>query len=138
MCIRPSYRAGVFAPNFAVERDMAQTQTAPCCNACGSDAPPAPPRNLLPSFVLTALALTVTLGVSTGAWAIWQMAFATGTVLPSHLQLHAHVQRLWFAGVFIRGVALHALPRILGAGPPSNRVRFTGRVGVGGDADEYG
>jgi hypothetical protein len=113
---------------------MAPIQTAPCCNACGSTAPDAPPRNFLPSFVLTALALAVTLGVSTGGWAIWQMAFATGTVLPSHLQLHAHVQLLGFAGLFILGVALHALPRILGAVPPSKRVLLTVLVGVGGGA----
>jgi uncharacterized protein involved in response to NO len=113
---------------------MALIQTAPCCSACGSNAPTAPPRNLLPAFVLTALALALTLGVSTGGWAIWQMAFAVGTVLPSHLQLHAHVQLLGFAGVFILGVALHALPRILGAAPPSNRVLFTVLVGVGGGA----
>jgi hypothetical protein len=62
------------------------------------------------------------------------MAFATGTVLPSHLQLHAHVQLLGFAGVFIFGVALHALPRILGAAPPSRRVLSTVLVGVGGGA----
>jgi hypothetical protein len=81
-----------------------------------------------------ALALAVTLGVSTGGWAIWQMAFATGTVLPSHLQLHAHVQLLGFACLFILGVALHALPRILGAVPPSKRVLFTVLVGIGGGA----
>ena len=113
---------------------MAPLQTAPCCSACGSNAPNAPPRNLLPSFALTALALAVTLGVSTGGWAIWQMAFATGAVLPSHLQLHAHVQLLGFAGVFILGVALHALPRILGAAPPSSRVLLTVLLGVGGGA----
>ncbi len=113
---------------------MAPLQTAPCCSACGSSAPSAPPRNLLPSFALTALALAVTLGVSTGGWAIWQMAFATGAVLPSHLQLHAHVQLLGFAGVFILGVALHALPRILGAVPPSSRVLLTVLLGVGGGA----
>jgi uncharacterized protein involved in response to NO len=84
--------------------------------------------------VLTALALAVALGVSTGAWAIWRMAFATGTVLSSHLQLHAHVQLLGFAGLFILGVALHALPRILGAAPPSRRVLLTVLVGVGGGA----
>ena len=50
---------------------MAQTQTAPCCNACGSDAPPAPPRNLLPSFVLTALTLAVTLGVANTTGIDW-------------------------------------------------------------------
>src|SRR5450830_993529 len=93
---------------------MAQIQTAPCCNACGSDAPPAPPRNLLPSFVFTALTLAITLGVSTGGWAIWQMAFAIGTVLPSHLQLHAHIQLLGFAGVFILGVGGGALLRAFG------------------------
>ncbi len=113
---------------------MAPIQTAPCCRACGSNAEDTPPRNLLPFFVLTALALAVTLGVSTGGWAIWQMAFAVGTVLPSHLQLHAHVQLFGFAGVFILGVALHALPRILGAVPPSKRVLFTVLVGVGGGA----
>ncbi len=113
---------------------MASIQTAPCCSACGSNAPAAPPRNLLPFFVLTALALAVTLGVSTGGWAIWQMAFATGTVLPSHLQLHAHVQLLGFAGLFILGVALHALPRILGAAPPSRRVLLAVLLGLGGGA----
>jgi len=113
---------------------MAPIQTAPCCSACGSNATAAPSRNLLPSFVLTALMLAVTLGVSTGGWAIWQMAFAVGTVLPSHLQLHAHVQLLGFAGLFIFGVALHALPRVLGAAPPSRRVLFAVLVGVGGGA----
>jgi hypothetical protein len=111
---------------------MATSRTAPCCSACGSNAPPPPPRNFLPAFVLAALVLAVTLGVSTGGWAIWQMAFATGTVLASHLQLHAHVQLLGFAGVFILGVALHALPRILGAVPPSRRLLVTVLVGVGG------
>lgn len=111
---------------------MASIQTAPCCSACGSNAPATAPRNFLPSFVFTALVLAVTLGVSTGGWAIWQMAFAVGTVLPSHLQLHAHVQLLGFAALFILGVALHALPRILGAAPPSNRVLFAVLVGVGG------
>ncbi len=43
---------------------MAPIQTAPCCSACGSNAPGAPPRNLLPSFVLTALALAVALWAS--------------------------------------------------------------------------
>jgi len=113
---------------------MAHTQTASCCSTCAPGVSPAPPRNLFPFFVFTALALAVTLGVSTGGWAIWRMAFATGTVLPSHLQLHAHVQLLGFAGLFILGVALHALPRILGAAPPSSRVLFTVLLGMGGGA----
>ena len=113
---------------------MAPIQTAPAAAPAGRTPRTRPPRNLLPFFVLTALALAVTLGVSTGGWAIWQMAFAIGTVLPSHLQLHAHVQLLGFAGLFILGVALHALPRILGAAPPSRRVLFTVLVGVGGGA----
>jgi hypothetical protein len=113
---------------------MAHTQTAPCCSTCAPGVSVAPPRNLFPFFVFSALALAVTLGVSTGGWAIWRMAFATGTVLQSHLQLHAHVQILGFAGLLIFGVALHALPRILGAPRPSNLVLFTVLLGIGGGA----
>ncbi|MFI5197249.1 MAG: NnrS family protein [Thermoanaerobaculia bacterium] len=113
---------------------MAHAPTTSRCSACIPGAPPAPPRTLFPTFVFTALALAVTLGVSTGGWAIWRMAFASGTVLASHLQLHAHVQLLGFAGLLILGVALHALPRILGVPPPSRRVLFTVLVGVGGGA----
>ena len=113
---------------------MAHAQTTSCCSACSPGASPAPPRTLFPTFVFTALTLAVTLGVSTGGWAIWRMAFATGTVLASHLQLHAHVQLLGFAGLLILGVALHALPRILGVASPSRRVLFTVLLGIGGGA----
>lgn len=113
---------------------MAPSQPSSCCSACAPGASPAPPRTLFPTFVFTALTLAVTLGVSTGGWAIWRMAFATGTVLASHLQLHAHVQLFGFAGLLILGVALHALPRILGVASPSRRVVFTVLLGVGGGA----
>ena len=112
---------------------MAHSPTAPCCSACAPGNSPAP-RNLFPSFVFTALTLAVTLGVSMGGWAIWRMAFATGTVLPSHLQVHAHVQLIGFAGLFILGVALQAIPRIFGAAPPSRAVLLAVLIGVGGGA----
>jgi hypothetical protein len=110
---------------------MAHPQTASCCSACAPGTSPAP-RNLFPSFVFTALTLAVTLGVSTGGWAIWRMAFATGTILPSHLQIHAHVQLVGFAGLFILGVALQAVPRIFGVAPPSRPVLVAVLFGVGG------
>ena len=112
---------------------MAHSQTTPCCSACAPGNSPAP-RNLFPSFVFTAAALAVTLGVSMGGWAIWRMAFATGTVLPSHLQVHAHVQLMGFAGLFILGVAFQALPRIFGVAPPSRQVLLAVLFGVGGGA----
>jgi len=88
----------------------------------------------LPAFLYTALAFAIALGVSMGGWAIWQMAFAAGTVLPSHLQVHAHVQIVGFALLFILGVMFPALPRILGVLPAPRRVVFTVLVGVGGGA----
>lgn len=94
---------------------MAHAQTTPCCSSCAPGAAPVPPRTLFPAFVFSALTLAVTLGVSTGGWAIWRMAFATGTVLASHLQLHAHVQLLGFAGLLILGVAAFEPPMSLPA-----------------------
>ncbi len=95
---------------------------------------PRAPRSLFPFFVFTALALAVTLGVSMGGWAIWRMAFATGTVLPSHLQVHAHVQILGFGALFIFGVALQAIPRIFGTAPASRPVLIVVLLGIGGGA----
>jgi hypothetical protein len=97
-------------------------------------APMAHSRNLFPTFVFTAVTLAVTLGVSMGGWAIWRMAFATGTVLASHLQVHAHIQLVGFAGLFILGVALQAVPRIFGVAPPSRPVLLAVLFGVGGGA----
>jgi hypothetical protein len=95
---------------------------------------PAAPRGLTPAFLFTALALALTLGVSTGGWALWQMAFAAGTVLPSHLQLHAHVQIVGFALVAILGVSFPALARILDVPPAPRNVILTVLVGLGGGA----
>ncbi|MEO8585771.1 MAG: NnrS family protein [Acidobacteriota bacterium] len=94
----------------------------------------AAPRDLLPAFVFTSAALAIALGVSTGGWAIWEMAFAAGTVLPSHLQLHAHVQLVGFALLFVLGVMFPALPRMLDVPPAPRRVVLTVLVGVGGGA----
>jgi NnrS protein len=116
---------------------MITAVSKPCCDACGSNAPiplSALKRPLFPFFVIAAMSLTLSLGVSTGAWALYRMAFAAGTVLPSHLQLHAHVQILGFAGLFIFGVALQALPRVLGAPLPDRTTVLTVLCGVGGGA----
>ncbi len=113
---------------------MSTAAPRPCCSAC-AEARPAPARRALPVFplfVVSSLGLALTLGVSTGLILLWRMAFASGTVLASHVQLHAHVQILGFAGLFVFGVALHALPRILGAPAPSRRLALTVLGGIGG------
>jgi hypothetical protein len=129
----------LFSAYLFREDPMGVAAGSPCYDACRSSAPVAltvakRPRPLFPRFVIGALVLSVTLGISTGTWALYQMAFAGGTVLPSHLQLHAHIQILGFAGLFIFGVALHALPRILGAPLASRATMATVLYGVGGGA----
>jgi hypothetical protein len=45
------------------------------------------------------------------------LRIASGGDVPiSHRQIHAHTQILGFAGLFLMGIAYHALPRILGIG----------------------
>ena len=105
-----------------------------CCTACAQGAAPEPPPLPKPlvRFVGSSLSLALCLGVSTGAWTLFQMAFGAGRVLPSHTQLHGHVQVLGFAGLFVAGIALFALPRILGAAPPSARLQSIILAGLGG------
>jgi hypothetical protein len=74
-----------------------------------------------PAFLGASLALAILLGVSTGAWELLAMAFSVGPVLPSHLQLHAHVQLLGFAGLLFAGAAFKALPRVAAAAPAASR-----------------
>ncbi len=45
------------------------------------------------------------------------LRIAAGADVPiSHRQIHGHAQVLGFAGLFLMGIAFHALPRILGTG----------------------
>jgi hypothetical protein len=66
-----------------------------------------------PGFILGALGLTLTLGATTGMINLFRIA-AGGDVPFSHRQIHGHTQILGFAGLFLMGIAFHALPRILG------------------------
>jgi hypothetical protein len=79
-----------------------------------------------PHFILGSLFLTLTLGATTGAVNLLRIA-AGGDVPISHRQIHGHTQILGFAGLFLMGIAYHALPRILGIGgfrPVSARPAF--------------
>jgi hypothetical protein len=105
-----------------------------CRSACaqGAAAEPPPLPKPLVRFIGSSLALALLLGISTGAWTLFQMSFVVGTVLSSHIEIHGHVQILGFAGLFIAGIALFALPRILGAAPPSRRLQTIVLAGLGG------
>ncbi len=68
-----------------------------------------------PHFILGSLFLTLTLGATTGM--VNLLRIAAGADVPiSHRQIHGHAQVLGFAGLFLMGIAFHALPRILGIG----------------------
>ena len=79
-----------------------------------------------PHFILGSLALTLTLGATTGM--VNLLRIAAGAEVPiSHRQIHGHAQILGFAALFLMGIAYHALPRILGIGglrPASARPAF--------------
>ncbi len=109
--------------------------TAPACRSArteeSSGAAPPLPKPLV-RFVGSSLALALLLGVSTGAWTLFQMSFVVGRVLSSHVEIHGHVQILGFCGLFIAGISLFALPRVLGAAPPSARLQTIVLAGLGG------
>lgn len=78
-------------------------------------AAPGPAKTFSPHFILGSLFLTLTLGATTGT--INLLRIAAGADVPiDHRQIHAHTQILGFAGLFLMGIAYHALPRILGIG----------------------
>ncbi len=90
--------------------------------AAASEAPARPPASapapafpFAPHFILGSLALTLTLGATTGTVNLLRIA-AGGDVPISHRQIHGHTQVLGFATLFLMGIAFHALPRILGIG----------------------
>jgi hypothetical protein len=88
--------------------------------------PPSAAAPFSPHFILGSLFLTLTLGATTGMINLLRIA-AGGDVPISHRQIHGHTQILGFAGLFLMGIAYHALPRILGIGgmrPRSARLAF--------------
>lgn len=84
-------------------------------DSANSPAPPAANTSLpfSPHFILGSLALTLTLGATSGMINLLRIA-AGADVATSHRQIHGHTQILGFAALFLMGIAYHALPRILG------------------------
>ena len=66
-------------------------------------------------FIYAALAIALFAGFGIGA----HMAFIIGLQMPLHtgfqtyIQLHGHVQLIGWVGLFVMGVSLHVLPRLL-------------------------
>jgi uncharacterized protein involved in response to NO len=70
-------------------------------------------RPFSPHFILGSLLLTLTLGSTAGMINLLRIA-AGADVSVSHREIHGHTQILGFVGLFLMGIAFHALPRILG------------------------
>jgi hypothetical protein len=103
-------------------------------DAAAAPRPPsATPSLFSPHFVIGALALTLTLGATTGMINLIRIA-AGGDVPIDHRQIHGHTQVLGFAALFLMGIAYHALPRILGlgGGRPGRTVRVSFWLMAGG------
>jgi uncharacterized protein involved in response to NO len=73
----------------------------------------AQPAAFSPHFLIASLALTLTLGATTGMVNLMRIAVG-GDVPVDHRQIHGHTQILGFATMFLMGIAYHALPRVLG------------------------
>jgi hypothetical protein len=107
-------------------RDVRQAAALDASKAPRATAPASADAPFSPHFILGSLALTLTLGATTGM--INLLRIAAGAEVPvSHRQIHGHAQVLGFAALFLMGIAYHALPRILGVGglrPASARPAF--------------
>ena len=72
-------------------------------------------------FAATALAIGLTVGFGLGLWLllarVWGVTLFGASWL-ALVQVHGVLQLFGFAGFFAMGIALHALPRFRGAGPP--------------------
>jgi hypothetical protein len=110
-------------PLDALLRDL---RAAAVEDAAASPLPPAPKpaTPFSPHFIVGSLFLTLTLGATTGMINLLRIA-GGGDVPIDHRQIHGHTQILGFAGLFLMGIAYHALPRILGIGSarPGKAVR---------------
>ncbi len=94
-----------------VLRDFERLRLAPPATAVPeSTRVPAP---FSPHFLIASLALTLTLGATTGTINLLRIA-AGGDVPIDHRQIHGHTQIMGFAAMFLMGIAYHALPRVLG------------------------
>ena len=107
-------------------RDVREAAVRDAAAAPRSPAPSSASAPFSPHFILGSLALTLTLGATTGM--VNLLRIAAGAEVPiSHRQIHGHSQILGFGALFLMGIAYHALPRILGIGgrrPSSARPAF--------------
>ncbi|MEO6325479.1 MAG: DUF542 domain-containing protein [Thermoanaerobaculia bacterium] len=91
--------------------------------SCASKRPvAAEAQKFSPGFLIASLVITLTLGAGSGLFYLWRIGMGADVPL-SHRQIHAHSQVLGFAALFIMGIALHALPRMLGAPLLAARLR---------------
>ena len=85
----------------------------PAVKAPIGGARPGDPAAFSPHFLIASLALTLTLGATSGAISL--VRIAAGADVPiDHRQIHGHTQIMGFAVMFLMGIAYHALPRVLG------------------------
>lgn len=72
-------------------------------------------------FAATALAIGLTVGFGLGLWLLLARVWGVSLFGASWLalvQVHGVLQLFGFVGLFAMGIALHAVPRFRGAGPP--------------------
>jgi len=78
-----------------------------------------------PLFLMTSLAITLVVGITTGIAAAMTgggWGALRGEAWLALVQTHGHVQVFGFLGLFIMGVAYHVLPRFKGQAPPSRPI----------------
>ncbi len=73
------------------------------------------PKPIYRPFLTAALWCAMTLGATFGAYNLLVIHLALGPVPPAHNWIHAAFQVTGFLLLFIMGVSLHVLPRLLGA-----------------------
>lgn len=83
---------------------------------------PVPPAPFSPRFLVASLVVTLTLGAGSGMLYLWRIGAGADVPL-SHRQIHGHSQVLGFVALFLFGIAFHALPRMFGARPASDRLQ---------------
>ncbi|MFQ5675049.1 MAG: hypothetical protein ACE5G1_04060, partial [bacterium] len=68
------------------------------------------------NFIWTALAIALFFGFSIGTHLAFVIGFdfALGDGFVSYIQTHGHLQLVGWAGLFVMGISLHFLPRLMG------------------------
>ncbi len=120
----PDERLDVFAAAHRVEVSglIGELREAIRCRSAAVPVPvpvhrgaaPAQERPLFPAFLRAALACTLTLGASFGAYNLLVIHWVLGESPPSHNWVHAGFQIWGFVFLFIVGVSTHTFPRFVG------------------------